>query len=129
MSETTGREQKSHGLFAFAAILYTAGVVVFSVWSFFQQRTNLLAQVDRALVNATHATEQILGNIFIECAVETETTQGLGLVVNQEKLNRFANNCHFDLLGICGRKGEKIWEIVDGGEKNERGIKLTQVEV
>ncbi len=117
MNETTGIEQKGYGLFALAAAIYTAGVIMFSVWSFFQQRTNLLAQVDRSLVNATHATEQILGNVFIACAVETETTYELGYAANQENLNRFANDCHFDLLGAVGRKGTKIWGLIGGGKE------------
>ncbi len=121
MNETTGSKQKGYGPFALAATIYTAGVIAFSVWSYFQQRTNLLAQVDRSLVNATYATEQILGNIFIVCAVETETTCELGYVANQENLNHFANDCHFDILGAVGRKGAKIWELIAGGAENENG--------
>ena len=119
MSETTERKQRSYGLFALAAGIYTAGVVAFSVWSYFQQRTNLLAQVDQSLINATHATEQILGNIFIMCAVETETAYELGYAANQENLNRFADDCHFDILGAVGHKGPKLWELIAGGEHDE----------
>lgn len=115
----TGKKKKGYGLFALAATLYTAGVVAFSVWSFFQQRTNLLVQIDRSLINATHATEQILGDVFIACAVETGTVYELGYAANQEKLNRFADDCHFDLLGAVGRKGAKIWGLIVGGEKSE----------
>ncbi|MEN8255051.1 MAG: hypothetical protein ABFR33_06230 [Verrucomicrobiota bacterium] len=118
MNEATESKQKGYGLFALAAAIYTAGVIAFSVWSYFQQRANLLAQVDRSLVNATHATEQILGNVFIACAVETETTYELGYAANQENLNRFANDCHFDLLGAVGRKGAKTWGLIAGGEEN-----------
>jgi len=119
MSESTGRKQRNYGLFALAAGIYTAGVVAFSVWSYFQQRTNLLAQFDQSLINATHATEQILGNIFIMCAVETETAYELGYAANQKNLNRFADDCHFDILGAVGHKGSKIWELIAGGEHNE----------
>jgi len=119
MSESTGRKQRSYGLFALAAGIYTAGVVAFSVWSYFQQRTNLLAQFDQSLINATHATEQILGNIFIMCAVETETTYELGYAANQGNLNRFADDCHFDILGAIGHKGAKLWELIAGGEHDE----------
>lgn len=119
MNETTESKQKGYGLFALTAAIYTAGVIAFSVWSFFQQRANILAQVDRSLVNATHATEQILGNIFIECTVETETIYELGYAANQENLNRFADDCHFDFLGAVGRKGAKVWWLIAGGEENE----------
>ena len=119
MNETTGSKQQGYGPFALAAAIYTAGVILFSVWSFFQQRTNLLAQFDRSLVNATYATEQILGNIFIVCAVETETIYEIGYAANQENLNRFADDCHFDILGAIGRKGTKIWGLIAGGEENE----------
>jgi hypothetical protein len=118
MNETTGRKGKGYGLFGMAAAIYTAGVVAFSIWSYFQQRTNLLAEVDRSLIHATHATEQILGGIFIACAVETGATYELGYAANQKNLNRFANDCHFDVLGAVGRKGAKQWELICGGKRN-----------
>ncbi len=119
MNETRGRKRKGYGPFVLAASIYTAGVVAFSIWSYFQQRTNLLEQADQSLINATHATEQILGSIFIMCAVEIDTTYDLGYAANQKNLNRFADDCHFDVLGAVGHKGAKIWALIAGGEKNE----------
>lgn len=118
MSETTEKKRKGFGLFGMAAVIYTVGVVAFSIWSYFQQRTNLLAQVDYELINATHATEQILGNIFITCAVETEASYELGYASNQNNLNRFANDCLYDVLGAVGHKGETQWELICGGREN-----------
>lgn len=117
MKEKTGR-RKGYGLFAMAAAVYSTGVIAFSVWSYVQQRANLLAQVDLSLIHATHATEQILGNIFITCAVETEESYELGYADNQENLNRFANDCHFDVLGAVGHKEGKQWELICGGKQN-----------
>lgn len=117
MKKTTGRK-KGYGLFAMAATVYSTGIIAFSVWSYFQQRTNLLAQVDQSLIHATHATEQILGSIFINCAVETEKSYELGYMNNQKDLNRFANDCHFDILGAVGHKNEKQWELIRGGKRD-----------
>ncbi len=119
MSERTVKKRASYGLFVIAAAIYMAGVVAFSFWSFFQQRTNLLAQVDQSLVHATYATEQILGDIFITCAVEIETVYELGYAANQKNLNRFAEDCHFDLLGAVGHKGAKRWALISGGKPNK----------
>lgn len=118
MSKTAGK-RKRYGPFVLAAAIYTAGVVAFSVWLYFQQRTNLLTQVDQALLNATHATEQILGGIFIECAVETETVYELGYASNREKLNRFARDCQLDALGALGHKSTKTWPLIAGGRFTE----------
>lgn len=119
MNETTGRKRHGFGLFGMAAAIYTAGVIAFSIWSYFQQRTNLLAEVDQSLIHATHATEQILGNIFITCAVETEASYELGYASNQKDLNRFADDCDFDVLGAIGHRGTKQWKLICGGKQNE----------
>ena len=118
MSETMSNhnKRKGYGPFALAAALYTLGVISFSTWSYFQQRTNLLAQVDQSLINATHATEQILGSIFIACAVETKTIYELGYASNREKLNRFSRDCRFDAIGALGYKGTETWPLISGGE-------------
>jgi len=118
MSKPIGK-RKRYGPFVLAAAIYTTGVVAFSAWSYFQQRTNLLTQVDQALLNATHATEQILGGIFIECAVETETVYELGYASNREKLNRFAGDCQLDIVGAIGHKSTKIWPLIAGGRFTE----------
>jgi hypothetical protein len=108
-------KSRSYGLFVLAALIYTAGVVAFSAWSYYQQRASLLAHIDHSLINATHATEQILGNIFIECAVETETLHELGFAANKAELGRFATACHFDAVGAIAVKGTNRWMLVEGG--------------
>jgi hypothetical protein len=115
MTENASSRQRGYGLFALAAAIYTAGVVAFSIWSYHMQRTNLLAQVDQSLVHATHAAEQILGAIFIECAVETETPFEVGLAANRKNLNRFADDCRFDLLGAVGCRENRVWKIISSG--------------
>jgi hypothetical protein len=119
MNAKPGRKRKGYGLFVMAAAIYSAGVIAFSVWSYLQQRSNLLAQVDQALFNATHSTEQILGDIFISCAVQTETPYELGYASNKKNLNRFAEHCHFDVLGAVGHKGGKQWGLIFGGKQTE----------
>jgi hypothetical protein len=118
MKKTTKKKRKGFGLFVLAGTVYTAGVIAFSFWSYFQQRTNLVAEVDQSLIHATHATEQILGSIFIACAVETETSYELAYAGNQKNLNRFANDCHFDVLGAVGHRDTKLWELIFEGKKN-----------
>lgn len=121
MNKTIGRQgkRKGYGLFALAAAIYTTGVIAFSLGSYFQQSNNLLEQVDLALLNATHATEQILGKIFLECAVETETVYELGYASNREKLNRFAGECRFDILGAVAHKNSRTWPLIEGGRPSE----------
>ncbi len=115
MSKTPRKKQKVYGLFSLTAAIYTTGVIVFSVWSYFQQRCNLREAVDHSLINATHATEQILGRIFIECAVEANEVYGLGSASNQQNLDRFASNCHFECLGVIGYKKSATWKLIAGG--------------
>ncbi len=119
MSVPPVTKRKYYVPFVLAAVIYTAGVVAFSFWSYRQQRNHLLAEDDQALINATHATEQILGSLFIACAVETETPYKIGYAENQANLNRFANDCQFDLLGALGHKGSKIWTLIAGGKPNK----------
>lgn len=116
MTHPKRRKQNGRGLFALAAIIYMAGVVVFSIWSYLQERENILSQLDRSLINGTHAIEQILGDIFIECSVEVGTSDELGGAAKQKKLNQFANDCHFDLIGAMGYKDAKLWGIIGGGK-------------
>lgn len=118
MSETTKKKRKGYGAFTLAAIAYMVGVIAFSIWSYFQQRTSLIEQIDQSLVNATHATEQILGHVFLACAVETETPQELGYAASQDNLNRFANDCHYEILGAIGHKGGKTWELIHSDGQN-----------
>ena len=111
-------KQRGYGLFVVAAAIYTAGVVAFSGWSYLRHRADLHAQVDQSLINATYATEQVLGGIFLECAVETETVHEMGYVANQAKLNSLADDCRFDALGAVGRNGTNLWVLVAGGKQN-----------
>lgn len=119
MSVPPVTKRKYYVLFVLAAVIYTAGVVAFSFWSYLQQCSHLLAEDDQTLINATHATEQILGSLFIACAVETETPYEIGYAANQANLNRFANNCQFDLLGALGHKGSKTWTLIAGGKQKK----------
>ena len=86
-SNTT--KPRAYRLFALAAAVYTIGVVTFSAWSYFQHRTTLFKQIDQMLINATHAAEEIVGHISLQCVVETETFHEWGYVANQTELDRF----------------------------------------
>jgi hypothetical protein len=110
---------QAYGLFALAAAIYATGVVTFSAWSYFQHRSIAFAQIDQVLINATHATEQILGSIFIECAVETETFHEFGYAANQAELSRFSKACYLDAAGAAARKGTNVWSIITGPEYGE----------
>lgn len=121
MSKVPRKKQNGYGLFILAAAIYTAGVIAFSIWSFFLQRSNLLEQVDQSLINATHATEQILGSVFIECAVEAETVYKLGYAANQQHLDRFAGDCQFERLGAIGLKKGTTWKLI-AGSKYDRTV-------
>ena len=120
-------KRKYYVPFFLAVVVYIAGVVAFSFWSYRQQRIHLFAEDDQLLINATHATEQILGALFIACAVETETPYEIGYAANQANLNRFANDCQFDLLGALGRKGLKTWTLIAGGKYNQAQTSDTSV--
>lgn len=117
MRKPSRKPRKHYGPFVLAAIAYSTGVIAFSFWGYFQQRTHFLEADTRLLTNATHATEQILGNVFIACAVQTETPYEIGYAANQANLNRFATDGHFDLLGAIGHKGTKAWTLIAGGEQ------------
>ncbi len=106
------RKRRGYGLFVFAAAVYSAGVLAFSIWAYFQHRTNVLAQIDGALVDATYATEQILGKIFIQCAVETGKLQELGRAENKENLEQFAAACGFNSLGVATRNQNNVISLV-----------------
>lgn len=110
------RNTGAFSLFVIAAALYTAGVILFSIWSYGQQRAYLLEHIDRSLMNATHATEQILGPIYIQCAVETETLYDLGYTANKAELSRFATACNLDAVGAVAIKGGNLWTLVGGIE-------------
>jgi hypothetical protein len=110
------QKTRAYSLFAFAAMIYTAGVVAFSVWSYDQHRNLLLAHIDQSLINATHATEQILGDIYIQCAVETESLHELGYAANKKELSQFATACDLDAVGAIAIKGTNLWPLVGGIE-------------
>ncbi len=108
------RNPGNYGLFALAVALYISGVVAFSAWSYNQHRRLLLNHVDQALVNATQATEQILGSLSIECAIKTGSIQGMGYAEDRKKLEHFADACGFDATGVLVREGSNIWILVAG---------------
>jgi hypothetical protein len=84
------------------------------------QRTNLLAQIDQSLIHATYAAEQILGTIFIECAVATGNPFEVGLAANRKSLNQFARDCRFDLIGAVACKEGRLWRVIDGSSHQSR---------
>jgi hypothetical protein len=114
MTEAAPTKTRTYRLFALAAAVYTIGVVAFSAWSYIQHRAIILTQIDQTLINATHAAEQILGSIFIECAVETETLHEFGYANNQAELSRFAEACHLAVVGAAARKGTNTWSLIAG---------------
>jgi len=116
-TDMNGRKT-GHGLFVLAAFIYTVGVVSFSGWSYLRQRTNLHAQADQSLINATYATEQVLGGIFLECAVETESVLETGYAANKAKLDKLADKSQFAALGAVGRKGTETWTLIAGGGRS-----------
>ena len=117
MTEPTPTQKtRAYSLFAFAAMIYTAGVIAFSVWSYDQHRDFLLSSIDQSLLNATHSTEQILGEIYIQCAVETESLHELGYAANQKELSQFATACDLDAVGAIALKGTNLWTLVGGIE-------------
>jgi len=115
MSGNPAVKRPHYGLFALASTVYTVGIVAFSIWSYAQQRTNILAQVDQSLINATHATEQILGDIFLACAVEIDSPSDLSSAGNKSNLNRFAENCSYDLLAAISCKNGELRALITGG--------------
>lgn len=120
MAKTTPiKKRRAYGLFVVAAAIYTLGVVAFSTWSYFGHRAILLAHIDESLINATRATEQIIGRIFIECAVEFETVHEPGHAANQAELDRFAEACRFDAIGAMAIKGTNLWPLVVGIDRNK----------
>lgn len=120
MNTATDRNGKQSGqrLFILAAFIYSAGVVAFSGWFYLRQRSDLYAQADQSLINATYAIEQVLGGISLECAVEMETVHETGYAANRVKLDNLADNCRFDALGAVVRKGAESWILIAGGKKN-----------
>ncbi len=121
MNPPTKKTKKGYGPFLMAATLYTIGVLLFATWSYLQQRSTLLKQIDQSLIHATYATEQILGSIFIECAVEADSIYGLGYVANQKNLDHFASNCHFEYLGAFGYKQGTSWKLIIGNQESLSG--------
>lgn len=115
---TSTKNRRGYGPFATAAAIYALGVVAFSAWSYFEHRAMLLAHIDESMFNATHATEQIIGSIFIECAVTTESVHQPGYLTNQSKLNRFAEACNLDVIGAVAIKGTNLWTIIGGVDRN-----------
>lgn len=110
------RKRRAYGLFAFAAAIYTLGVVAFSAWSYFQHRAMLVAHIDESLVHATHATEQILGHAFLSDIIATESYTASEYTDNQIELKQFAEACGFDLVMAAAVKGTNLWEIIGGSD-------------
>lgn len=115
--KTPHSSHRFSGSFILAALIYTAGVLVFSVGSFLQQRAYVLEQIDLSLLNATHATEQILGHTFLAQATQTGESYALGYAANEEALNRFSRNGQFDLVGAIAHQGPQTWRLIVGGAR------------
>lgn len=111
---TKSKEHQAYGRFVFAATIYAAGVIAFSTWSYFQHRATLLSQIDQSLVDATYATEQILGSIFIQCVTETDALFKLGYASNKKKLEQFANACNFDILCAATHNQTNVRALIAG---------------
>lgn len=108
-----------YGLFTLAALVYTAGVIAFSVWSYRQQRTVILEQLDVSLVNATYAAEQILDDIMISCAVRTGSEDGASYTGDHSALERYAQKGGYGLIAAVACRQDKLEVLVMGGAAEE----------
>jgi hypothetical protein len=98
-------------------VLYTAGVIGFSLWSYSQQRAGILAQADLLIIHSTHAVDQILRDTFTGCLISAEAPDPARWADLQKNLNRFADDCRFDLVGAVGFRDGKPCHAVYGGRR------------
>lgn len=95
----TEEKKNALQLFVVAATLYTVCIVAFSTWIFLQQRHNLYGYLDKSLIQAAYATEQIIGAHTL-----SETASQAGMTPKeisqlQKQLCQFATDNHFATLG------------------------------
>jgi hypothetical protein len=108
---------KSYGWFAIAAAVYTLGVAAFSVWSYVAQKKNLLQHVDRSLLTATYATEQILGPDFILSLTadsKNDFVENDSYADRKKRLDIFTAACDFDAAGAALHKAGKTRNLISG---------------
>lgn len=123
MIETVTNKKTGHGLFTLAVVAYTAGVVALSMWSYTKQRNQILTQFDQSLIDATYATEQILGYIFIAGTVDTDTAHEFDDAEYRIHLSRYAEECRFDMVAALSSEERKIRQLVSCGRENS-GISI-----
>ncbi len=105
---------RNYGIFALAVVLFVLGVAAFSAWSYRRSQLLLLEHINQALIDTTYATEQIVGRLPIECAVQTGEAGCAGLEKSRLKLERLADACKFEATGIIVREGTNAWILVAG---------------
>jgi len=81
-----------------AAVLYIAGVGLFSTWSYRMHRNKLRNHCDNAQITSAHAVREILGNNADDCIAILSNTNSQTYANRKEQLNRYA--CQANLAAI-----------------------------
>ena len=102
------------GRFAIAAAIYAAGVVAFTLWTYYTHRTTLLDHFDTSLKNAAYAAREIVGDDYAEDLLLVGSTNSPAYATCQKQLGRFAHNCRLSAVGAAARKGSQAFSLVAG---------------
>jgi hypothetical protein len=102
------------GRFALAAMIYVAGVVAFSYWSFTAQRKLMLQTVDKSLSDAAFAVREILGDDYSESLATVGNTNSAVYATRQKQLGRYAKNSALTAVGAAARNQSGTYSIIAG---------------
>ncbi|WP_372807429.1 hypothetical protein [Pontiella sp.] len=91
------------GRFAFAAAVYSVGIMAFSGWSYITHRRMLLDDIDATLSTGTYAVREMLCHDEDHCIAVIRDAESASYETFRKKLDRFATKSGFAFVGVAVR--------------------------
>ena len=114
MTKSPVKKMVRYGYFFIAAAMYMLGIVIFSTWSFFEQRALLMTHIDESLINTTFAIEQIIAT-----PVSGMLTNSPLNTLTATRMQNLAMAGNFDAIGSLERQGTNVHSVVAGIRTSE----------
>ncbi|QBG48288.1 hypothetical protein EGM51_13125 [Verrucomicrobia bacterium S94] len=113
------RPTNRYGTFILAAAVYVAGVILFSLWSFNAHRRALRNYVDKALVDAAFALEELLDSDKLTELEQNVSAGNSDFLATSAQLERVAMHGNFSAV-LAGTVQHKHINIVVSGSSESR---------
>jgi hypothetical protein len=114
-------KKRAYQLFGLVVVIYLLCVIGYSIWSYHQHKSVMLAHTDAQLRNGTFALDVALGKSYLSRARSADAIPAAEHRALCEQMNGLAAECRFDALGAAVIHTGGIHSVMTG-IREEAGI-------